>query len=1424
VRANEASIPVHNRFSLLDKDKDSNYSLEVSHSVSNGKTTKSEGCPETVVRGRKFKCRYRSKGDSSAPRLDIMIGKLAVNAFIDTGATLSTIKPGLVDKIARKFIHKRNKLGSRSFYVSLAIGSKKYLVDEEIELQFRVKNHPIVWRFYVVPEGTNELVIGMDFLNKYNAIINSSTKKVEIQRDLKKETVCKYKDYGSGSETVFDDSESTSSGIESCKSYRVQILKPVELQPLSYCKVQLQCSAKISSPVEITGNRKLVENHCLAVGNCIVTMNNGRAETYVLNPHSYCVKLNRGEWFGSVQEICENSIVGQLPDIDAGITGKTKENLNSLSMSGFSKETIDPDIASLRLGDHLNNDQKQRLYCLLTEYRDCFSFSLDELGCHPTAKHVLDTGVNKPVNQRPYRVSYFERQEINRQVKEMLEKGIIVESISPYASPVVLHKKPDGSYRFCCDYRRLNEITKVDVYPLPRIDDIFDRISGASFITTLDCMQGYHQIRMHENSQEKTAFITPDGKYEWKRLPFGLASAPSCFQRVMDDVLKNLKWTIALVYLDDIVVYGKTFLEHNSRLEQVLKALRKANLTLKPMKCRFAEKQIKVLGHVISEDGISVNPEKKEAVQNFPTPKSKTDVRSFLALCNFYRRFIKGMAIIAKPMYKLTEAKVPFLWNEEAEKAFCELKEILCSDTVLGFPQEEGFIEIHTDASRQGLGAILMQQQGPNKSDLRTIAFASRTLSKAEKNYHVTELECLGIIFAIKKFRPYVYGKKFRIVTDHCSLCRLINLKDPNGRLARWALMLMPYDYEIVYSKGSSHLHVDSLSRNPVGDHKSNESTFPDEYFFSQQRNTMEPLLSDLHNERSYLCALSNTTENLLTLQRKDSKLGPMIVELLRFIDGEVTTMKNLEDYKLHEGILYKANWDPDGRLWRLCVPKGMRETIMRSVHDDPAGGHLGLMKTWYTIKQRYWWPSMYKHVRKFCECCQICQTYNRRNFRTPGPLCPISPPVEPFFRIGVDYIGPFPKSKSGNKYVLTLVCHSTRYVEAWPTKDQNSSAAIDVLKKRVIYKHGCPRELLVDKGTPFQSSKFKEFCQKFKIRMLSTSAGHPQTNGIVERHNDSVKSVIAKYVDRSHHDWEDRLDAAVYSINTTVHSVHKFTPFFLVYTRDPFLPCDAVVPSNPKTMDDGDLEQRRQKAKDCLLEANRRTRADQHRRKQRFDAVHPTVLYKPGQLVLHRDYQRYVGKVSKFNRKWKGPYIVVEQKGPVNYRLETLPDKSKKIRSFVANVVELKPYFSSYKSNVFSSDENSSDSSSSSSGEANSTSGEEELWSLPTDWATSRGGCQSDRRSKPSSYRTAEAGPLMPSESEVLVTAADVEAESEQENRTVIKGSTVTINNYSSKKSSKAKSSTRGMKSDTDDSVVVRRSTRTRNPNPKYSSKDFYK
>jgi len=999
---------------------------------------------------------------------------------------------------------------------------------------------------------------------------------------------------------------------------------------------------KFNGDVLITPDRNLEHNRKLAIGKSIVRINNSMGYTFVTNLTSRPIRLIRRSKIGSFEEFNDDMVKVNLRRVELeqqvlrqfkieNIDGK--DHMKSLNMDD---DECNRWMNSLKFGEKLKNSQCNSLKTLIKKYGDIFVHNTGDLGRTTNVKHRIDTGDALPIKQRAYRVSFFEREKIRKQVDEMLENDIVEHSNSPWSSPVVLVKKKDGNLRFCVDYRKLNSVTKKDNYPLPRIDDALDRLQGAQFFTSMDCDQAYYQVQNESADREKTAFITPDGLYEFKVMPFGLCNAPATFQRLIDSVLEKLKWSIALVYLDDIVVFSRDFETHLKDIESIFIALRRAGLKLKPAKCVFGKDKLLYLGHIISADGVEVNPDKIRAVTDFPVPKTPKKVMSFVSLCSYYRRFIPNFSKIGKPLFALTSRHNKFVWTEECQLAFQKLKDLLVSSECLAYPQDDAPTEIHVDASMEGFGATLVQTQNGQE---RVVAFRSRSLKKHEKNYSVSELECAAVIWAVRDFRAYVYGKKFKIVTDHCALCHLLKLKDPEGKLARWALRLQPFDFEIVYKSGVKHKDADALSRNPVDPPPPTEDDpldFEDKLCIMQSKKLIN------------LCALNEY--NMHDLQSKDTSIAKIINCIEKNDQSAKCRIKHLEDYLLENGLLFKLNPEENGRMWRLVVPRCLVKSIMKDIHDDSAG-HLGFLKSWHLLKNRFYWSGMHRDLRRYIMCCEKCQFFNRRTRPQPGPLQPVEPPSRPFVRIGVDFQGPYPRTQRSNTAVLEIVDHATRYVESWPCRAIDTKCAIRIIEECIIFKHSCPAEILVDRGSCFTSEEFRTFCKKYHIRLLYTSAYSPQTNGICEKSNDNVKRIIAKHVDSNHKNWDKLVSRAAFSCNITRHSVTGVSPFYLVFGREPYLPCDRKLPIVENLVDDDESRVADKRVTRANAEAHKKTVAFQKKCKQEFDKKHPQKTFEPGDEILLANFAKQPGKVAKWLTKWIGPFIVLKQTSPINYK-----------------------------------------------------------------------------------------------------------------------------------------------------------------------------
>ena len=566
------------------------------------------------------------------------------------------------------------------------------------------------------------------------------------------------------------------------------------------------------------------------------------------------------------------------------------------------------------------------------------------------------------------------------QVGEMLENNIIKPSNSPWSSPIVLVRKKDGTWRFCIDFRKLNDVTVKDAFPLSQVADLMDNLVGHQYFSTLDLASGYWQVPVDESSQEKTAFVTSrGGHFEFLRMPFGLTNAVPMFQRLMLAVLNGLLPLKCLVYLDDVLVMGRTFEQHLQNFDDVLQAIDRAGLRLKLSKCSFAKPSVDFLGFTVSAAGLAPNVTKVEAIREFPTPQNLTELHRFLGMTSYYRRFISGFIDIASPLHCLTNKGIRFDWDKNCQRAFEQLKEQLLSAPVLAFPDLNGDYILYCDASDVGLGAVLTQKD--EKEEEKVVSFASKAFSGAEKNWTTTEKEAFAVVWPLQCFHPYVYGRKVTIYTDHKALKWLRDVKHPNGKLARWILKLEEYDYTIEHLPNTKMQHVDALSCAPVNTILISKTTW-------REFEDMQILNEDIQLVKAWVESGSRPIQKPV---------------------GASVTLDTL--YKSFDSLVVKNNvlcrkWTDKTAMEReqIVVPTYLTHNILDEAHCQV--GHLGVGKTFEMIQRKFYWPGFFKVVEEFCKNCEICAK-NKTVPRLRSLMKSIEVVPIPFYMLGVDIIGP---------------------------------------------------------------------------------------------------------------------------------------------------------------------------------------------------------------------------------------------------------------------------------------------------------------------------------------------------------------------------------------------------------------------------------
>lgn len=727
-------------------------------------------------------------------------------------------------------------------------------------------------------------------------------------------------------------------------------------------------------------------------------------------------------------------------------------------------------------------------------------------GTSKVGEHHIRMKHNRPLTARYTSRNPAMQAIINKEIDDLLAADQIEPSNSPYSAPIVLVQKKQGKWRLCVDFRQLNEHSIRDAYPLPRINHILDKLRGAKYISTLDLRQGYWQIPLAPTSRQYTAFIAPNrGLFQWKVMPFGHHSAPATFQRTIDSVIGPEVNEFAFVYLDDIIIISSTFDEHLTHLSQVFQKLKTANLKLNPEKCEFACTELKYLGHVVNQQGIHTDPDKVRAIQEFPVPTNLRAVRRFIGVASWYRRFVPDFARIIAPLTRLTRKDVKWTWEQPQQETFQVMKKRLTEAPILCCPDFSVKFVLQTDASDEGLGAVLYQHIDNQEC---VVSYISRTLSDPERRYSVTEKECLAVVWGIRKMRPYLEGYHFTVVTDHQALKWLHALENPSGRLARWALELQQHDFDIQYRKGAQNVVADALSRHPV---------------------TALGMVNDNTNDPWY--------EGL----RQKVKERP----------------ETLPDYRVESDKIYRLIPDPynyssgnPADSWKLCVPKTLRPQVYQENHDVVTAGHLGIAKTIARITKLYYWPGMFRDVANYVRRCETCQHYKVSQQKTPGTMhC--TPASTPWEVISADFMGPFPRSTHGNTTLLVINDKYTKWSELVPLHNATTPALIAALRTRIFSRFGWPRTLITDNGKQFVSNQFQKFLQQCNIHQRCNAPYAPQSNP-TERANRVIKTMIAQYIENDHRRWDEHLPELMFALNTAIHTSTGFSPAYLNFGRDP--------------------------------------------------------------------------------------------------------------------------------------------------------------------------------------------------------------------------------------------------------------------------------
>ena len=1135
------------------------------------------------------------------------INHIRLHSLIDTGASATCISLTALRRIPNvRYVDTT----SRSFL--LADGVVPLAIRGLVELYMEVGNELIPFYALVTEKLCIDLIIGMDFMIGFNANIDVKSQHFSIEIAGRRTTI-----------EVDDRLRRPLVPLHSCSETTLPPHSTVEIcvsSPLSSLSAYFIPTSSFLENLSLSSSQKIV--HIQQHRSSFSVSNTSDYPQYI--PQHFCFgyllsnQADLQSYFDKISVLCDRynekknrevllHASNELSLVEPGEDSSPSLNLSTIcnsipsSISSSLKHTLD--LLAQPLPD---STHRSILSGILTEFSQLFDNSHHNIS-NIVIENVFNTVPHTPPAFRPHRNPHTQ-QETQRLIEEFLEAGIIQESNSPYAAPgFIVPRKDNRPGRLVIDYRALNKITIPDASPLPHGEDLLQELGkGYKYFSKLDLKSGYHQLLLPPEDRPKTAFVVSHGHYEFLVLSMGPQNAPAAFQKTMYRVLKPCR-NFCQVYLDDIIIYSKTFDEHISHLRLTFEILANARLVLNASKCELAVQKVVVLSHAVTEMGLTPTDDAIQAILELSEPRTLTEANKFLGGLAYYRKFVPNFAHIAAPIHKVTNltkaTRHLFKWTEEQSQAFHELKRLLTTAPLfLRFPVDGFPLHLCTDASGVATGGVLFQDINGER---RNLFYHSKVLSVIEQKYSVPEKEALAILHCLQRMRTLVLGRTVYIHTDHCPICGMLQKPVNNRRIERVANLIQEYQIaEMKHIGGKANCLADYLSRpseDPLFDipyglesklpltatpafdtafpslegvvstmtlrprPKSAAQSLPQQDEFDDSASDTISCSSTDSIDTDSLPFTTTPSPNLFDsneLQREQAN-DPEIRRIFDQLSSNPSDQSNLSSlFLIKNNVLHRLVSLTARSTRKIAVPylpSSMIKSLLTAMHDDPyQGGHFATDKMISKIRSRYWWPQMSKTISQHVKACAPCQQYNHSRQKKPGHLRPITPTAIPFAIIGMDFCGPFPESPQGNKYILVITDLFTRFVTAIPLPKNTAELTAFTLFRHIFCRFGVCATLITDQGTHFNNNLMKALTHLIGFNHILSTPYHPQTNGVVERFNASMVVQIAKLQQPYHNNWDDYLDAIVFAYNTSRHRSTTFSPFELLFGRAPTLPIDS--------------------------------------------------------------------------------------------------------------------------------------------------------------------------------------------------------------------------------------------------------------------------
>lgn len=1207
---------------------------------------------------------------------------MKVSALLDTGSQVTCISEEFFKQLNMKT--NLETLPVSKVMVIPAIGKKSVTVRQQVFLELNLGNQKILYSCLVIPHLCNQLILGNDWLLKNHVIVDYKNRTLEVNGIRICRPIVSF-DLDPLNKLVSSTREGITT-IQIIKTYIEQLEVEEEIDEIEnqdeniqmmnlidHRAPQVNCE-EISDDLTNDTNKIINENAekeievnreiiCFSENNEIVEhdeiVEDEELDLYMLNIENSVqisqIRLDKNQDANNGSKL-EKVVINAK-------TNNTTETANFYQSPDEKYESCGEDhnffkeISNIASNlTSLSGVQMETFVKLLERHKKLFS---SKPGCTNVYEHKIKLTKSNPIIRKSYPLPFAIRGKVSGELEVMLQLGIIERSISPHCNPLRIVKKGEGKIRICLDARYLNDVIESDQESPPPIMELLQKHHGTKYMTTIDLTHGYWQIPLATESRPYTAFLHGSHLYHFCRVPFGLKTAGSGFIRALNLALGNEYSEFLTCYIDDLLITSRSFEEHMHHLDLIFTKLAQHNFTLKLEKSKFCQESLNFLGFILSTDGIRPDPKKLEIIRNFAEPENKTQLQQILGICNFYRQFSLKHAYYIDPFRELLKKDVCWKWTRELSKAYQDLKDNFANDIVLHHILPNTPFNVQTDASDKGICGILYQTD--DKGHHYLISLVSRCLTSPEIHYTTTEKELLAVIYSVQKFRMYLIGSKFRIITDHKSLTFLKNTTFHNARLIRWTLLLQEYHFDISHCKGKDNIVADFFSRNPESKFAAEQE--PEKLIISRLEAYSELLNVD-NVSKTCNTIYKMTLDKELTREFKDIK---NLQKKDTWIEEKLKSLSDRDNdnthFQLHNDILFQYN--PKENQWRIVVPTCLINKLIKYIHDRL--GHPGQYKTLQYLRVNYYWKGMSKDVKKSVRSCDLCQRIKVLTAKMEGEWEMVKA-ERPGDLATVDYYGPLPKSVGGVQYIFVVMDAFSKYVNVYPVKKATTRISLKKILESYIPKMGKPKRILADNGTQFTAQRWKQTLEGIGIKICYSSVRHPQSNP-TERIMKELGRLFRAMCSQQHTKWAKCIPTIQELLNVTTHFSTGYTPVELHFNQKPIEKIKEIVQFPPST--EIDHETKIVVAKERLLK-NFRMRKKQQKTKT-------TIELNENDLVLLKVPlpSNALDRVThKFFHIYQGPYKITKVLGKNAFVLSN-PENSQDVKG-IHNRVNLRKYYTS--------------------------------------------------------------------------------------------------------------------------------------------------